>query len=237
MKTGNALLCAVAICALVGHVYSASAAPLTAADITDPTTQVFDPDNSHIYQFVSTPVLWQTAVDGAAVSNLAGVSGYLATITSQAEQTFIEQHNLSPSTWFFWLGANDIQTPGTWQWVTGPEAGTAFSNGNTPINGQYSNWDTNPNPNYYGPQPNGDGPYLVLGGPTSSFFFGVQTPYKWSDGPSISTGQGVGYIIEFSNDVATPIPSALPLFAGGLGVIGLLARRRKRKNAAAIAAV
>ena len=33
----------------------------------------------------------------------------------------------------------------------------------------------------------------------------------------------------------TPLPAALPLFAGGLGVIGLLARRRTRKNAAAIA--
>lgn len=30
----------------------------------------------------------------------------------------------------------------------------------------------------------------------------------------------------------TPLPAALPLFAGGLGVIGLLARRRKQKAAA-----
>ena len=30
---------------------------------------------------------------------------------------------------------------------------------------------------------------------------------------------------------ATPLPAALPLFAGGLGAIGLLARRRKRKQA------
>ena len=35
---------------------------------------------------------------------------------------------------------------------------------------------------------------------------------------------------------ATPLPAALPLFAGGLGVIGLLAKRRKRKVAAALAA-
>ena len=34
----------------------------------------------------------------------------------------------------------------------------------------------------------------------------------------------------------TPLPAALPLFAGGLGVIGLLAGRRKRKTAAATAA-
>jgi hypothetical protein len=35
---------------------------------------------------------------------------------------------------------------------------------------------------------------------------------------------------------ATPLPAALPLFAGGLGALGLLAWRRKRKNAAFAAA-
>ena len=35
---------------------------------------------------------------------------------------------------------------------------------------------------------------------------------------------------------ATPIPAALPLFATGLGAMGLLGWRRKRKNAAALAA-
>jgi hypothetical protein len=34
---------------------------------------------------------------------------------------------------------------------------------------------------------------------------------------------------------STPLPGALPLFATGLGVFGLLGWRRKRKNAAAIA--
>ena len=31
----------------------------------------------------------------------------------------------------------------------------------------------------------------------------------------------------------TPLPAALPLFAGGLGLFGLLARRRKKKAAVA----
>lgn len=31
---------------------------------------------------------------------------------------------------------------------------------------------------------------------------------------------------------ATPLPAALPLFAGGLGMIGLFSRRRKQKKAA-----
>ncbi len=34
----------------------------------------------------------------------------------------------------------------------------------------------------------------------------------------------------FSDVEATPLPAALPLFAGGLGVMGLLARRRTRKT-------
>jgi hypothetical protein len=36
-------------------------------------------------------------------------------------------------------------------------------------------------------------------------------------------------------DAETPLPAALPLFAGGLGLIGLLARRRKQRHAAQLA--
>jgi hypothetical protein len=36
--------------------------------------------------------------------------------------------------------------------------------------------------------------------------------------------------------VPTPLPAALPLFATGLGALSLLGWRRKRKNAAALAA-
>jgi hypothetical protein len=36
---------------------------------------------------------------------------------------------------------------------------------------------------------------------------------------------------------ATPLPATLPLFATGLGAMGLFGWRKKRKNAAALAAV
>jgi hypothetical protein len=56
-------------------------------------------------------------------------------------------------------------------------------------------------------------------------------------------GTNFGYIAdtleasqEFAIFSATPLPAALPLFATGLGGLGLLGWRRKRKNAAAIAA-
>jgi hypothetical protein len=62
----------------------------------------------------------------------------------------------------------------------------------------------------------------------------------FSGGASFSTTDGTLIITAadnavFSADVdATPLPAALPLFAGGLGIIGLLARRKKRKAVAAM---
>jgi hypothetical protein len=55
---------------------------------------------------------------------------------------------------------------------------------------------------------------------------------------SYTQNQGPGSLINASfNDstiVATPIPAALPLFATGLGALGLLGWRRKRKAPAAV---
>ncbi len=64
--------------------------------------------------------------------------------------------------------------------------------------------------------------------------------------PMTNSGSFSGYAyigtllspVTFSANVAaTPLPAALPLFATGLGAMGLLGWRRKRKNGAAIAAV
>jgi hypothetical protein len=43
------------------------------------------------------------------------------------------------------------------------------------------------------------------------------------------------YAVGFTDPPTTPLPAALPLFAGGLGALGLLGRRRKRKIGAATA--
>jgi hypothetical protein len=50
---------------------------------------------------------------------------------------------------------------------------------------------------------------------------------------NLVTGEGLATEIVFE---ATPLPAALTLFAGGLGVIGLLGRRRKQTSRAAVAA-
>jgi hypothetical protein len=49
------------------------------------------------------------------------------------------------------------------------------------------------------------------------------------------TSTDPNYAVLFS-PVATPLPAAFPLFATGFGALGLLEWRRKRKNAAALAA-
>jgi len=56
-------------------------------------------------------------------------------------------------------------------------------------------------------------------------------------GASVAIGIGDARTFEFDltgnreiGTAATPLPAALPLFAGGLGVIGLIARRRNRKQ-------
>jgi hypothetical protein len=55
------------------------------------------------------------------------------------------------------------------------------------------------------------------------------------DGPGRQPTNGNFVVSELTASV-TPLPAALPLFAGGLGVIGLFCRRRKQKNTSAIAA-
>jgi len=49
---------------------------------------------------------------------------------------------------------------------------------------------------------------------------------------SADAQRAADFVSGLPGELATPLPAALPLFAGGLGVIGLLARRRKQRGAA-----
>jgi hypothetical protein len=57
--------------------------------------------------------------------------------------------------------------------------------------------------------------------------------YEWTWG---TTDADQSFTIDIAAPTTTPLPAALPLFASGLGVMGFLAKRRKRKSGAAIAA-
>jgi hypothetical protein len=65
--------------------------------------------NGHSYYRSTGSATWTTAR-----SNCAAMGGYLVTITTSAEQSFI--FNIWPSGW---IGLTDEVSEGTWRWVTG----------------------------------------------------------------------------------------------------------------------
>lgn len=111
------------------------------AQLSDPG-EVFFPGNGHLYEVVSSPnITADDAATAAAARTKYGATGYLATITSQAENDFVAPR-LDHDGWF---GARDSNVEGDWEWAFGPEAGTVFYRGNgneggAPVNGLYSNW-------------------------------------------------------------------------------------------------
>ena len=103
----------------------------------------FNPDTGHYYEFVSGSHTWSEAKAAAETSSHEGLTGYLATITSQAENDFIAS-NFDITHWGGWIGASDAETDGIWKWVTGPEAGTVFWDNGTAVG--YNNFSpTEPN--------------------------------------------------------------------------------------------
>ncbi|MFN8021531.1 MAG: prepilin-type N-terminal cleavage/methylation domain-containing protein [Acidimicrobiales bacterium] len=98
----------------------------------------------HLYQYVPTVMTWTAASTAAAATMVGGQSGYLATITSAAEQTFVA--GLVGPSGRGALGASDTAATGTWTWVTGPEAGQQFWSGSfsgAATSGRYANWFSN----------------------------------------------------------------------------------------------
>ncbi len=144
-------------------------------------------DNGHFYEFVSAPgMTWTAARDAAAARTLYGLQGYLATVTSANENSFIASKLAGQG----WMGASDATVEGDWQWVTGPESGISFwsglSNGNS-VNGGYNNWG--------GGEPNNanneDYAHFLNGG-------------NWNDYP-VSVGSNIsGYVVEYGSMLGDP---------------------------------
>ena len=103
----------------------------------------FDSVNGHFYEFVSNPgITWTAAKAAADATNLYGLQGYLATITSAAEDTFAFSKTQTSG----WIGGSDPLNNDVWQWSDGPENGLEFWTGRingSAVNGAYTNWDVN----------------------------------------------------------------------------------------------
>jgi len=167
--------------------------------------------NDHWYEAVSVPdgITWSNANSAATA-----MGGYLATITSAAENTFV--YSLVDAD-IYWTNIDGVDTAGPWlggfdsggwKWVTGEP----FS---------YTNWyPGDPNyrmdPPYTYPQ---DALVMYGSGPTIAY----RSP-MWDDDWH-SNPHEVSYVVEF-----VPEPSSLALL--GIGAISLFAytwQRRQRR--------
>ena len=153
------------------------------------------PSTEHFYVYEENiGITWSEAKNLAELSSYFGLQGYLATILSEDENN-ISAEQISGTGW---IGASDEGTEGVWNWVTGPEAGTNFWNGNFtggPAGGLYSNWNTNE------PNQSGNEDYAHI---TDN---SVGIPGSWNDLPNAGGGgayEPKGYIVEYGGMPGDP---------------------------------
>ncbi|MFN7677264.1 MAG: lectin-like protein, partial [Cyanobacteriota bacterium] len=130
---------------------------------------------------------WEEARTTAAASQLANQQGYLVTVTSAEEQSF-----LASSFGFqtFWLGATDVQEEGTWRWQDGPVPGEIFY-----VHGQddqpgFSNWNYG-EPNNLGDEDYAHWLYQGAWNDLSSFDQGPYVLIEYGGLPADDTNMGM----------------------------------------------
>ncbi|MBA2331030.1 MAG: T9SS type A sorting domain-containing protein [Flavisolibacter sp.] len=160
----------------------------------------YNSTNDHYYLPVSASYSWTAAkTEAESVSRkFFGLQGYLATVTSSQESTFVNALSNRG-----WLGGSDDYTyinaatgtttyanqslsEGKWFWVTGPERGTQFSNGSTALT--WANWNTG--------EPNN----------SNSIEHYVENAYvtdgRWNDANNSNNN---GFIIEYGGMAGDPV--------------------------------
>lgn len=201
------------------------AAPRTTAAQTDQLVQweTASGGNGHWYRYINSGSIFQgfttfeAARTAAEASTYNGLQGYLATVTSAAEQTFIN----GAFSYLFgfggvstaWLGASDAAVEGEWRWLGGPETGQLMS---------YTNWLPG--------HPRG-GPGLEDHDQMVQYVqAGFPTTYGWAT--LGSTDGALGYIIEYGSGprTAVPEPSTPGMVAAGLAALGWMMRRRGKRR-------
>jgi gliding motility-associated-like protein len=152
----------------------------------------------HYYDYVPANLItWTDAKAAAEAMDYFGLQGYLATLTIPDEGQISGE--LSPGTG--WIGASDAGAEGVWKWMTGPEVGTTFWNGNengSVAPGMYENWNTG-EPNNY----NGGEDYAHI-------TYNTGIPGSWNDLPNNTNSQPTdyqakGFVIEYGGTPGDPV--------------------------------
>jgi FG-GAP-like repeat/Lectin C-type domain len=166
-----------------------------------------NPENGHFYEFVTNAgISWNEARDASNGKNHFGLQGYLATITSGREQSFVQQKIQIQGSG--WIGASDEATANDWRWVTGPEGqqdnnrGLLFWRGlgnadGSPVDGRYNNWEPG--------EPNNKAPgesYAQIISDPAAYPSDPNSIGKWNDLPNSFNVQGSpftpqGYVLEY----------------------------------------
>ena len=155
---------------------------ISVSTTVNPTGYFYNPINGHFYRPISTGATYDNAKSLSAGQTFKGQTGYLVTITSANEESFIITNVPQSNIWF---ALTDRVQEGFWRIDAGPENGTLIKtqNGQTAGNivGQYNNWCAG--------EPNnaGDEDFAVTkwGGGSC-----------WNDLPGTSSWQNP-YIVEF----------------------------------------
>lgn len=162
-----------------------------------PQGEVFFTDNGHLYEYVSGTMDWNAARTAAAARTKYGATGYLATITSAAENAFVTARLSNGG----WMGASDSAVEGVWRWVTGPESisgSSQFWNGGiggsvtAPYN--YAAWN--------GSEPNDSGSNEDC----AQYLSGGSG--MWNDLPCSGTTQP-GYVVEYGGTTTPSLPTVV----------------------------
>lgn len=166
--------------------------------------------NGHYYMLVCDYTTWSDALTTAATYTHLGMTGYLATVTSAQEESFIANLVRTDNNYHYsiWLAGSDQDQEGTWKWMAGPETGQLLT---------YTNWA--------GGEPNNLWNEDYLEGLWNVWNWnGTQ----WNDTRSDRFNNNK-YVVEFNPAPGIPEPESWAMLIAGFGFVGAAMRRRQVK--------